>query len=389
MTRAASGRHPDPPPLKPAVFHILLALAEGATHGYGAMQAVREQSGGRVSVGTASFYRHLSRLMDDGLVAEAAARPADDDPRRGTYYRLTPRGLRGTRRGTDAARARWWPQSTRSRRAPQGSRVTAPDMSLGERLYSVLLRAYPRTSRGRFAAGMAYAFCRDRERARARGIPALLAFWVATICHHALVRISGSRLERAAARCSTPVWRLQDATPVHGRLAGRVALAARHADGDRVRRGVARARHRRQHGALLDPQQPVAQAAAGARPAAARDARERRRGPIRSGKQIRAQRAELVDGAFAWSAVRFNLSRAAGRRMSSRASRRAAACSTCSACRPCSAGRSREPTTRGAAGRTAPVAVISYGFWQRRFGGAPDAIGRRSRSSACRSRSSA
>ena len=68
------------PPLKPAVFHVLLALAEGATHGYAAMQAVREQSGGRIPIGTASFYRHLARLMDDGLVAEAAARPADDDP---------------------------------------------------------------------------------------------------------------------------------------------------------------------------------------------------------------------------------------------------------------------------------------------------------------------
>ena len=83
----------DPPPLKPAVFHVLLALAEGSTHGYAAMQAVREQSGGRVSIGTASFYRHLAKLMDDGLVTETA-RPADDDPRRGAYYRLTPRGMR-------------------------------------------------------------------------------------------------------------------------------------------------------------------------------------------------------------------------------------------------------------------------------------------------------
>ena len=84
----------DPPPLKPAVFHVLLALAEGATHGYAAMQAVREQSGGRIAIGTASFYRHLAKLMDDGLVTESAARPADDDPRRGAYYQLTPRGMR-------------------------------------------------------------------------------------------------------------------------------------------------------------------------------------------------------------------------------------------------------------------------------------------------------
>ena len=84
----------EPPPLKPAVFHVLLALAEGATHGYAAMQAIREQSGGRVTIGTASFYRHLAKLIDDGLVVEAAGRPPDDDPRRGAYYRLTPRGVR-------------------------------------------------------------------------------------------------------------------------------------------------------------------------------------------------------------------------------------------------------------------------------------------------------
>ena len=43
-------------------------------------------------VQTASFYRHLGKLMDDGLVAETTARPSVDDARRGTYYRITPRG---------------------------------------------------------------------------------------------------------------------------------------------------------------------------------------------------------------------------------------------------------------------------------------------------------
>jgi DNA-binding PadR family transcriptional regulator len=79
-------------PLKPAVLHILLALADRESHGYAVMQAVREQSGGRVPLRTGSFYRHLSRLIDDGLVTEAATRRAGDDPRRGSYYRLTARG---------------------------------------------------------------------------------------------------------------------------------------------------------------------------------------------------------------------------------------------------------------------------------------------------------
>ncbi len=78
---------------KPAAFHILLALAGGDSYGYAIMQAVREQSNGQVPLRTGSFYRHLARLIDDGLIADAPA-PRSDDPRRGTYYRLTPRGRR-------------------------------------------------------------------------------------------------------------------------------------------------------------------------------------------------------------------------------------------------------------------------------------------------------
>ena len=81
------------PPLKPAALHILRALADGDSHGYAIMVAVREQSAGQVPLQTGSFYRHLSRLIADGLVDEAPRRRnSDDDPRRGTYYRLTPRG---------------------------------------------------------------------------------------------------------------------------------------------------------------------------------------------------------------------------------------------------------------------------------------------------------
>ena len=56
------------------------------------MQAIRAQSGGQIPVQTASFYRHLGRLIEDGLVIEAPGRPTGDDPRRGAYYRITSRG---------------------------------------------------------------------------------------------------------------------------------------------------------------------------------------------------------------------------------------------------------------------------------------------------------
>ena len=79
-------------PLKPAVFHILLALAAGDNYGYAVMQSVRRTSDGRVPLSPGSFYRHLAKLMNDGLVAELSQRRGSDDPRRGAYYRLTPQG---------------------------------------------------------------------------------------------------------------------------------------------------------------------------------------------------------------------------------------------------------------------------------------------------------
>ena len=80
-------------PLKPASFHILLALADGDSYGYAIMQAVRQQSGGRVPLQTGSFYRHLGKLIDAELVSETDG-PRTADPRRTSYYHLTPRGRR-------------------------------------------------------------------------------------------------------------------------------------------------------------------------------------------------------------------------------------------------------------------------------------------------------
>ena len=79
--------------MKPAIFYILLTLAGADNYGYAIMQAVREQSGGRVPLRTGSFYRHIARLIDEGLVSETPA-PRTSDPRRSSYYRLTPRGRR-------------------------------------------------------------------------------------------------------------------------------------------------------------------------------------------------------------------------------------------------------------------------------------------------------
>ena len=79
-------------PLSPLSLAILLALAEGAMHGYALLQAVERQAQGQVRVGTGSLYAALQRLEGDGLVTEAPeAAPEGGDARR-RYYRLTDRG---------------------------------------------------------------------------------------------------------------------------------------------------------------------------------------------------------------------------------------------------------------------------------------------------------
>jgi DNA-binding PadR family transcriptional regulator len=77
-------------PLTPAVFHIMLALAEREGHGYGIMLEVERLTGGQVRLGPGTLYRSIQRMLVDGLLAESEDRldPAVDDERR-RYYRLT------------------------------------------------------------------------------------------------------------------------------------------------------------------------------------------------------------------------------------------------------------------------------------------------------------
>ncbi|MEM7586468.1 MAG: PadR family transcriptional regulator [Acidobacteriota bacterium] len=79
-------------PLKPAVLLILTALAEKPRHGYAIMLAVRQQSGGRVELGTSHLYRNLKKLLDQGLVSPSS-QTDEEDPRR-RYYQLSELGRR-------------------------------------------------------------------------------------------------------------------------------------------------------------------------------------------------------------------------------------------------------------------------------------------------------
>lgn len=82
-------------PLTPAVFHILLALADGERHGYAIMREVAESTRQQIQMGPGTLYGTLKRLLAAGLVEESDERPdpALDDERR-RYYRLTGLGRR-------------------------------------------------------------------------------------------------------------------------------------------------------------------------------------------------------------------------------------------------------------------------------------------------------
>ncbi|HKV58346.1 MAG TPA: PadR family transcriptional regulator [Ktedonobacteraceae bacterium] len=80
-------------PLTPAVFHILLALADGERHGYSIMQEIAAHTEGKMRIGPTTLYRSIKHMLLDGLIVEADERPdpALDDERR-RYYKLTPFG---------------------------------------------------------------------------------------------------------------------------------------------------------------------------------------------------------------------------------------------------------------------------------------------------------
>jgi len=92
---------PDPAgllPLTDLAFNVLIALADDALHGYALIKELRRRTG-RGTLRTGTVYAALSRLEDDGLVAQTdgpdGADGGDDERRR--YYTLTPLGLAAAR----------------------------------------------------------------------------------------------------------------------------------------------------------------------------------------------------------------------------------------------------------------------------------------------------
>ncbi|HUB34415.1 MAG TPA: PadR family transcriptional regulator [Bryobacteraceae bacterium] len=92
-------------PLSPAVFHILLSLAEGERHGYALKREIARRTRNKLQLGPGVLYGSINKMLELGLIEESDARPdphLDDERRR--YYRITPLGRKAAR--AEAARMR-------------------------------------------------------------------------------------------------------------------------------------------------------------------------------------------------------------------------------------------------------------------------------------------
>ena len=157
----------DPTPALPdLVFHVLLALGHGPSHGYAIGQDVEEQSGGRLDPTTGALYQVLRRLTDEGLRCPGG-RPwrcrsatqvlrIDEDwtPRRGTGSRAPGRARAG---GTTAQ--------------------ALSAASLGMRMYRWLLRLSPEALRREYGAAMEEMFARRLAEARRRSAGYVAHVW--------------------------------------------------------------------------------------------------------------------------------------------------------------------------------------------------------------------
>jgi DNA-binding PadR family transcriptional regulator len=85
-------------PLSWPVLHILLALADGAKHGYAIKQDVEQRTSGSIRLGPGTLYEAIQRLQANGWIEEAdAGEPANGQEAQRRIYRITDRGLAALR----------------------------------------------------------------------------------------------------------------------------------------------------------------------------------------------------------------------------------------------------------------------------------------------------
>ena len=77
-------------PLPPATFHILMAVADEARHGYAIIQDIAARTNGDLRMSAGTLYRSIQRMLEQGLIVETNDRPdPEEDDERRRYYQIT------------------------------------------------------------------------------------------------------------------------------------------------------------------------------------------------------------------------------------------------------------------------------------------------------------
>jgi predicted permease len=247
----------------------------------------------------------------------------------------------------------------------------------GDALYALLLRIYPRAFRDRFGTGMRHAFAEEYDAVRRdpeKTPRAIAAFWMTSIAQAAVYGLA-ARAARPQTSPSMPVnkgSRMRSMFVVDWRDAFRALRAAPVVTAVAVLSlalgiGANTALFSIFNGLLLKPL-PVAN--------------PDRLVLVDEGtwtnpiwEEIRAQRHEIVEDAFAWGDLRFNLADR-GQTDYVYGAFASGGMFDVLGVRPAMGRLLTEEDDVRSGGPQGPAAVISYGLWQQRFGGARDVIGR-------------
>jgi DNA-binding PadR family transcriptional regulator len=87
--------------LKKHWFDILLALADGAQHGYAIRSLVEQRTDGRVKLYPATLYGSVREMADGGLIEALEGDAGPDSDQRRRYYQLTDQGRAALRAEVD------------------------------------------------------------------------------------------------------------------------------------------------------------------------------------------------------------------------------------------------------------------------------------------------
>jgi putative ABC transport system permease protein len=241
-------------------------------------------------------------------------------------------------------------------------RTMRQQSATGNRIFRILVRLYPPRARERFGGGLIFGWRNDLDRARRRGAGAVAGFWVNTIidtCRFALAERRGGFTMRGFLTVDwRDAWRsLRSAPMVTAFCVLSLALGI----------GGVTALFSILNSLTMKPL-PVREPE---RLAVLAD--NSWTNPI--WEAIRDRRQAFAEDAFAWGNDRFNLSPAAtadiveGFWVSGRMFEVLGV--------PAAIGRTltEADDVRGG-GAAGPVTVISHAFWQRRYAGAPDIVGK-------------